>query len=93
MRYEWDLKKASTNEDKHGVTFEEAVAIFVDPNVVFELDHAHSFQEERMTAHGRTSGGRLLRVSFTDADEATTRIISAREHSANELRERMERSL
>ena len=93
MRYEWDLGKAGTNERKHRVTFEEAVAVFVDPNVVFDLDEAHSFNEERLTAHGRTSGGRLLRVSFTEPDESTTRIISAREPAASELRAYMERDI
>jgi uncharacterized protein len=31
VRFEWDRKKAERNLKKHGVSFEEAVAVFYDP--------------------------------------------------------------
>jgi uncharacterized protein len=30
--FEWDVKKAIANFQKHGVSFEEASTIFVDPD-------------------------------------------------------------
>jgi len=29
--FEWDSHKAQSNIDKHGVTFEEATEVFLDP--------------------------------------------------------------
>ena len=29
--FEWDSNKARTNQEKHGVTFEEAAEVFFDP--------------------------------------------------------------
>jgi uncharacterized DUF497 family protein len=31
LMFEWDSKKAKSNEDKHGVSFEEASTVFFDP--------------------------------------------------------------
>lgn len=31
VRFEWDPNKAKTNVTKHGVSFEEAVTVFYDP--------------------------------------------------------------
>jgi uncharacterized protein len=31
MEFEWDLPKAITNRQKHGVSFEEAATVFADP--------------------------------------------------------------
>jgi hypothetical protein len=30
LMFEWDSKKAKSNEDKHGVSFEEASTVFFD---------------------------------------------------------------
>jgi len=31
LRFEWDTRKALTNQVKHGVLFEEAKSVFTDP--------------------------------------------------------------
>jgi uncharacterized protein len=31
LRFEWDEEKASSNERKHGVSFQEAKTVFNDP--------------------------------------------------------------
>lgn len=30
-QFEWDVEKAETNQQKHGVTFDEAITAFSDP--------------------------------------------------------------
>ena len=34
VRFEWDEAKNHSNQRKHGVSFEEAVAVFLDANYV-----------------------------------------------------------
>jgi uncharacterized protein len=43
--FEWDSKKAKSNEDKHGVSFEEASRAFFDPGGLDGEDLAHSVKE------------------------------------------------
>ena len=31
LQFEWDARKAKSNEAKHGVSFEEATTVFADP--------------------------------------------------------------
>jgi hypothetical protein len=31
LEFEWDRNKAQSNVEKHGVTFEEAAEVFLDP--------------------------------------------------------------
>jgi len=39
--YEWDPKKAKANLRKHGVSFEEAATVFLDPLAVTYPDPDH----------------------------------------------------
>ena len=39
IEFDWDIAKAETNLDKHGVSFEEARSVFFD-------DHARQFFDE-----------------------------------------------
>jgi len=89
MTFEWDENKAVENERKHeGVTFKEAVEIFLDANAVEDYDEEHSGAEEIRFLRIGNSSKRLLRVSFTvRADETENeiiRIISARRGKAKE---------
>lgn len=45
--FEWDAKKAEENLKKHGVAFEEAVAVFADPlaNIFDDPDHSEASGE------------------------------------------------
>jgi len=58
--FEWDEAKASENQRKHGVSFEEAVTVFDDP--LFVLQDASRNAEHRDAAIGFSSTGRLLTV-------------------------------
>ena len=45
--FEWDEEKASRNEAKHGINFEEAKTVFNDPFSMTVCDPDHSVEEER----------------------------------------------
>lgn len=77
MRFEWDRDKAENNLGKHGISFEEAVAIFYDPLAATFQDPDHSIGESRLITFGYSSHDRLLVVSHTERGDAT-RIFSAR---------------
>lgn len=83
MRFEWDPKKAKTNEKKQGVSFGEAVTVFYDPMAATFDDPDHSEDEWRFITIGFSSRGHLLVVSHVERGEAL-RIISARPATANE---------
>jgi uncharacterized DUF497 family protein len=83
MKFEWDPAKASANEKKHSVTFEEAVSVFQDPMFLIFADPDHSINEARFLALGVSDSGALLMVSYTERPNAT-RLISARKASRRE---------
>jgi uncharacterized protein len=77
MRFNWDLQKASSNIQKHGVTLEEAVTVFGDLLAVTIEDPKHSAGEIRLITIGMSRSQRLLVISHTDRGEQV-RLISAR---------------
>jgi uncharacterized DUF497 family protein len=83
MKIEWDPRKAQTNLEKHGVSFEEAATALSDPMAATGADPDHSASEERYVTFGVSGKGRLIVVSHTEKDE-TIRIISARKASKGE---------
>ena len=62
--FEWDEKKNSENQLKHGVTFEAAQYAFADPQRVIAKDLSHSQEEERYYCFGKVGAG-ILTVRFT----------------------------
>jgi uncharacterized DUF497 family protein len=56
----WDTLKAEANFRKHDVRFEEAATIFRDPLLLVIPDLAHSQEEERWLALGKSSQNLLL---------------------------------
>ena len=54
MIYEWDPAKAAVNTRKHGVSFEEAVTVFLDPLAITYPDPDHSEVEEREITIGQS---------------------------------------
>lgn len=88
--FEWDPKKARSNRDKHGVTFEEAATVFRDPRAMNAYDPDHSESEDRWVTLGISGSGRLLVVCHTFHDEgseaATVRVFSARRATSTETR-------
>jgi uncharacterized DUF497 family protein len=74
----WDESKSRTNRKKHGVSFEEASALFHRGDDYLEIfDDAHSDEEDRFIAIGPIKKGLVL-VVYTERDEDTVRLISAR---------------
>jgi len=82
LEFEWDEKKNLINQMKHGVSFEEAAAVFSDKKRVEIYDRKHSFFEDRWNVLG-LSGLCVLFVSFTER-HGLIRIISARKASKTE---------
>ncbi len=82
--FEWDAAKAAANVRKHGVTFEEAMTVFLDDLAVPFQDTTDS---ERLVLIGHSSVGRVLLVIFTERIHGRIlRIISARRASKRERR-------
>lgn len=77
MGFDWDSKKAATNLRKHGVSFDEAATVFLDPHAVSGHDPDHSIGEERYITFGYSRLGRLLAVCHTYRPERI-RIVNAR---------------
>ena len=84
MTYEWDAAKAQRNRRKHGVSFEEAATVFLDPFAMTFDDPDHSTDERRYITIGVSTGQRLLLIAHADKDESTIRLISDREATRRE---------
>lgn len=78
----WHEAKASENERRHGVSFEEAATAFDDP--LLRVQDAGRNDEERYAIVGFSSTGRLLTVVHVETEGECIRIISARRASATE---------
>ncbi len=86
MDFEWDAEKAQKNLEKHGVRFEIASAVFIDPNRITVIDDRFDYGEERLVTLGQTYDG-ILVVVTTERDEGQViRIISARKANKRERR-------
>lgn len=85
-KFIWDEQKNRSNNEKHGIWFEEAMSAFDDPNSRFYLDEDHLELEERYVLIGIGSTGRLLLVvhCLRRAD-LLVRIISARKATKREV--------
>ncbi len=86
LQFEWDEAKAEANAQKHGVSFEEALTVFGDPNAITTLDIEHSIGEERFVDIGCSVSGRVLIVVYTERD-ARIRVISCRRATPAERRQ------
>ena len=77
--FNWDDGNARKN-DKHGVSMAEAEQVFFNAPLLLLEDSAHSQQEPRLHALGKTDDGRTLHISFTLRQSGTwVRVISARD--------------
>ena len=75
LEFEWNLDKAQINYRKHGIIFEVAAEVFLDP---FQMvGNASANQEQREFAIGYTFSEDLLIVIHVERG-LRTRIISAR---------------
>jgi uncharacterized DUF497 family protein len=86
VRFSWDPAKAKANLSKHGVTFDEAATVFLDPLARIHDDPEHSIGEVREIIIGHSAAARLLLVCFTERGEVV-RIINARPPDRDERRD------
>jgi hypothetical protein len=85
LRFEWDSAKNDENIDKHGISFDEASKLLLAADRMEVFDNAHSDEEDRFVAIGPIALG-IIVVVFTEPDEETIRIISARAATRREKR-------
>ena len=76
IEFEWDPRKAATNIKDHGIAFETACEVFLDP-FVFALEESAHPAEKRDAIIGMTVSWRLVYVVHV-VKEDVIRIISAR---------------
>ena len=87
IRFEWDSRKAKSNEIKHRVTFTEAETVFYDDNAIEFPDPDHSQDEDRFIMLGMSAALRLLVICYCYREkESSIRIISARKATKKETR-------
>lgn len=79
--FEWDEKKNKANENKHGLTFEDATKVFDDPDRIQYV--ASKGNERRFVTVGKVIKF-IVAVVFT-VRSGMLRIISARQARKNEI--------
>ncbi len=90
FHFEWDAAKAVSNRHKHGISFEQAATVFIDPLMLSIPDMEHSESEERWITLGQSEDDKLLVVIHTyheAGDSTTVRLISARPATKAEQRQ------
>jgi uncharacterized DUF497 family protein len=92
LRFEWDEAKNRSNQRRHGVSFEKASAVFLDPFCVSVQDRIED-GEPRWQAVGMVEDLLILTVAHTVREETADgasvdvfRIISARPATRKERR-------
>jgi uncharacterized DUF497 family protein len=53
MNFDWDNNKNQSNINKHGISFEEAITIFDDPNILSYEDTRFNYGETRFISIGQ----------------------------------------
>jgi hypothetical protein len=84
IRFEWDPRKATSNEKKHGVSFEEAESVFYDEQALLLEDPRAADEEERLVLLGLSAVLRVLVVVHALRGDDVIRIISARKATRQE---------
>jgi hypothetical protein len=75
--FEWDAGNEAKSAQKYSVERSEAEEVFLNQPLVLLDDAAHSRDEPRYRAFGKTKAGRWLQVSYTIRGNLI-RVISAR---------------
>ncbi len=88
MKYEWDESKNKANIRKHGIDFTDVIQMFDYP-MVTGLDQHGDHEEDRWIGIGILKDI-IAVVVFTERDESTLRIISARKATKYERKKYQE---
>lgn len=81
MEFEYDPAKSLSNQEKHGIDFEQAQAVWADPDAV-EVP-ARTTDEQRFLVIGKIEGKHWSAVTTRRSDR--TRIISVRRSRDEEV--------
>ncbi len=81
MQFVWDVRKATANQKKHGVSFDEATTAFEDKLGAYYPDALH---DDRFVLIGYSRRPRFLYVVHAEVKAETIRIISARKATKHE---------
>ena len=84
MQFEWDENKNQLNQQKHGISFEEAKEIFFD-TVFTSVSAKIDYGEVREISIGTIQNVLIVAVVHTDRN-GKVRIISARKATPKERR-------
>ena len=85
MQFQWDENKNRSNQEKHGISFEEAGTVFDDIDALLIPDPDHSVEEDRFILLGFSSKANLLVVVHCyRSEDSFIRIISARKATRTE---------
>ena len=85
MDFEWDENKNRSNNEKHGIDFNDAKEVFKDENNRIAPDLRMDYGELRWKIIGKIYGS-IISAIFTERNKII-RIISARRASGNERKE------
>jgi len=84
LSFEWDPEKNASNQNKHGISFNEAKTVFTDQFARLIHDPDHSDEEDRFILLGTSIHSRLLVVCHCIRNSDSIRIISARKADKQE---------
>lgn len=84
LDFEWDTEKDEANQTKHKISFDEAIGVFADPDLLL-IDASREEDGERRTKAIGQLGGKLFVVVYTERGNAV-RIVSARRANKSEDR-------
>ena len=92
IKFEWNLAKNKINQQKHGISFEEAIQVFNDENRLERYDSYHSnLFEERYQILGMIAK-QIVIVMICVFKTKSIRIISARKANNSEVKEYYEKN-
>jgi uncharacterized DUF497 family protein len=83
--FEWNSAKAASNFRKHGVLFDYAARVFLDPHRCDREDTRQDYGEERRITLGQIEG-RVFVVAYTRR-RRVIRLISARKANGRETKQ------
>jgi uncharacterized protein len=90
VQFKWDEEKNRENVRKHGLDFADAIEVFGGP-MLTNVDNREDYGETRFVSLGFLKNF-VVAVVYTEQDEDTVRIISARKALRHE-RERFETAI
>ena len=67
IHFAWDEEKNSSNQKKHGISFEEAATVFYDDDALLKYVEAHSLDEERFVMLGMSKAKQSVCWLFVTA--------------------------